>query len=180
MGGSVSGMAYRQVGARDHHVPWSSRGVVFPGEVYFALDSSLWGGGMAFFDPDGESEVAGRAYLVTSGQLADVMAQEMGNTPGVLRVDAGECALGERIDLGDVRYGTLVRLDDILGFPALTFTSSKPMRPINAPSSRYLQVLASGLFEAHRWDHERVAKYLSGLRGVGTLDAVEKMLLTTP
>ena len=42
----------------------------------------VWGGGMAFYDARHGAAVAGRAYLVTTEQFADVAAQEMRRPPG--------------------------------------------------------------------------------------------------
>jgi hypothetical protein len=36
----------------------------------------VWGGGIAFYDPVAHGRLAARAYLVTFGQLSDVVAQE--------------------------------------------------------------------------------------------------------
>jgi hypothetical protein len=36
----------------------------------------VWGGGIAFYDPAADGELAARAYLLTFGQLSDVVAQE--------------------------------------------------------------------------------------------------------
>ena len=47
------------------------------GGVAFAGRSSVWGGGMAFYDPHADGEMAARAYLLTFGQLSDVVAQEV-------------------------------------------------------------------------------------------------------
>ena len=52
------------------------------GRLTFAWESPTWGGGIAFHEPDADGSVLACAYLVTAGQLSDVLEQEMWREPG--------------------------------------------------------------------------------------------------
>ena len=52
------------------------------GGVYFAGRSSGWRAGMAFYDPGAQGQAAARAYLITTEQFVDVLAQETRRSPG--------------------------------------------------------------------------------------------------
>ncbi len=76
-GGRPDGGTRTYAGCRDPSDPAGTFSLELPGALLFAGESGVWGGGMAFFDPEGESSVACRAYLLTAEQFADVAAQEM-------------------------------------------------------------------------------------------------------
>jgi hypothetical protein len=140
--------------------------VTLPGTVYFALESKVWTGGMAFYDPDAPGETAARAYLLTAGQFADIAAQEMHRIPGG-DLDLAEVLSSGRAQLGPGRYETLILAGHRDGYPLLTFTA--PWRAADvrhtAPSAAYLGMLATGLRESHGWATRRIADYLSALPG---------------
>jgi hypothetical protein len=158
-------------GCRDRSEPAASFSLELPGALVFAGESGVWGGGMAFFDPDGEGSVACRAYLVTAEQFADVTAQEMRLEPGGELAQAIAAVLpgiGELHRLGPGRYETLIRVDARDGVPLLTITNGDLRRlALAAPSAPYLRSIAAGLREAHRWDDARIASYLTTASGVG-------------
>ena len=81
-GGVPPGGRREYVGCVDPSEPVDDVAVELPGVLVFAESSTVWGGGMAFYDADGRGRVAGRAYLLTRHQLADVVEQEMRRTPG--------------------------------------------------------------------------------------------------
>jgi hypothetical protein len=175
-GGTPPGGSRANPGCRDGAPPRRTRAVWLPGAVYFALESPMWGGGLALYDPDDRGGVEGgdgddgraaaRAYLVTSGQFADIAAQEMYRSPGT-DVDLGALVRDGRLRLGAGRYETLVHAGDLDGVPLVTFTA--PWRcadvPAAAPSAAYLRTLGGGLMAAHGWPVGRAAAYLAGLRG---------------
>src|SRR6478672_5539249 len=80
-GGTPPGGRRAHPGARDPRRPRAARGITIPGEVYFARRSTLWGGGIAFFDPSAPGVTAARAYLVSRGQFSDIAGQEMQRSP---------------------------------------------------------------------------------------------------
>ena len=92
--------------------------------VSFAGASLVWGGGIAFFDTYTDGELAVRAYLVTFGQLSDVVAQE------VRRPACADMVLDSGVDRWPVPtehdvYDTLVHVGDRDGLPMFTITSCK-------------------------------------------------------
>ncbi len=80
-GGQPPGGIRVNPGARDRTLPERDIAVDLPGTVYFAGKSPQWGGGVAFYDPVVPGTTAARGYLVTAGQLVDVLAQEMYREP---------------------------------------------------------------------------------------------------
>ena len=182
-GGRPDGGTRTYAGCRDRSDPAGAFGLEVPGALVFAGDSGVWGGGMAFFDPEGTGSVACRAYLVTAEQFADVAAQEMRLEPGgefAQALAGGLPELGELHRMGPGRYETVVRVDTRDGIPLLTVTNHDihGLTPA-APSGPYLRVIATGLREAHGWDDPRIASYLAaapGARGSWTAAAVLEAL----
>ncbi|MEU1863248.1 histone deacetylase [Streptomyces gardneri] len=174
-GGRPPGAARVFPGCRDPRGPAASVALLLPGRVYFATESSVWGGGRAFYDPAAAGTAWGVAYLLTAGQFSDIAAQEMYRPPGT-DLDLTEVLATGRCSLGPGRYETLVCcgfLDGAAGdgegegLPVLTFTApaegerSEP-RP---PSAAYLRHLAAGLQRTGAWRPDEVAGYLAGCPG---------------
>ena len=183
VGGRPDGGTRTYPGCRDPSEPAGSFSLEVSGALVFAGESGVWGGGMAFFDPEGAGSVACRAYLVTAEQFADVAAQEMRLEPG------GEFAralssvlpdLGELHRMGPGRYETVVRVDIRDGVPLLTVTNHDIHGlMLAAPSAAYLRSIATGLREAHGWDDAQIASYLAsapGARGSWTTTTVLEAL----
>ncbi len=170
-GGRPPGAHRTYSGARDHTPPRADVAVDLPGRVYFAGDSPVWGGGVAFYDPNGNPPKGGtpaRGYLLTAGQFADVAAQEMGREPGVddlLEQVLREHLPGGRYEAGPGAYETLVevgRRDDI---PMLTFTAPYAADAVThtPPSTPYRRMIGEGLRESHRFDQARIDWYIDQL-----------------
>jgi hypothetical protein len=180
-GGRAPGAAVAHPGCRDPRPPRATAALLLPGRVYFALESSTWGGGMAFLDPEEPGEAAARGYLLTADQFADVADQEMHRPPGGEPLDLPAVLRAGRQVRGPGRYETLVVAGERDGRPVLTFTApwraaDVPWRP---PSARYLGHLGAGLREAHGWSDERIADYLSarpGAAGAWSAEAVRELL----
>jgi len=51
-------------------------GSIWPVASPLRANPGVWGGGIAFYNPHADGEMAARAYLLTFGQLSDVVAQE--------------------------------------------------------------------------------------------------------
>jgi len=180
VGGRPFGAARVYPGCRDRRLPGRSVPVVLPGQLYFAGESLVWGGGMGFYDPLAPGELPARAYLVTVSQFADIAAQEMHRRPGAgagAGIDLREALATGRAVLGPGRYETLICPGTLDGRPVLTFTA--PGRSGAAgyapPSAGYLRQLAAGLREAHGWGPDRAAAYLAsrpGARGAWTAAAI--------
>jgi hypothetical protein len=172
-GGAPAGGAREHPGARDSRAPQQDVSLLIPGGLRFVGVSSVWGGGMAIYDPGAAGEVAARAYLITAEQFLDVLAQEMRLDPDLDISLAGVRETGWH-SLGPGRYQTLAHVGERDRLPMLTFTSADiEHHSFNAPSEGYLRTIASGLRQSHGWTKEEVGRYLAPFPGVaGTWSAV--------
>lgn len=111
-----------------------------PYDMYFGNLSEGWGGGVSFLDASAPGFAYGRAYLVTREQFEQVWDQE------------GRDASW---------YPEGLRLGELLGVPALSFTSAS-RRPFHEPGQRYLDVLRAGMAEAYpALPADEVERYLT-------------------
>jgi hypothetical protein len=159
-GGRPVGARRTYAGCRDTSMPRRWQPMTVPGRLVFAGESPVWGGGVALYDPEGSGEVAGRAYLLTRGQLSDVVAQETRQDPGIDRDLAGGLTGGTGL------YDAVVGLAAVEDVPVFTLASRRRHRA-TAPSPAYLRRVVHGLVETFAWDAERCADYLSAAAGVG-------------
>lgn len=169
-GGRPSGGLREYPGSRDARDPARIFSLHVPGGLVFAGNSTVWGGGMAFFDRSALGRVACRAYLISAEQFADVTAQEMRRPPGgdfAIEL-AGLLTQVESLQtLGPGHYETIIRLGVHEGAPLLTVTHGDVARLVPAaPSAAYMSQIATGLHEAHRWGAERIGTYLAPAPGV--------------
>ena len=136
------------------------------GRLAFAWESPTWGGGIAFHEPDAAGAVLATAYLVTVGQFADVLEQEMWREPGS-DVDLTEVVSTGRQVLGPGRYETLHLVGDLDGRPVVTFSSSDiEALGLRAPAPPYVATIARGLRTAHGLVDDEIVDYLLACRGV--------------
>ncbi|WP_435612187.1 histone deacetylase [Streptomyces sp. bgisy159] len=165
-GGRPPGAARTYPGCRDQQMPSRSIPVELQGAMYFATESPVWGGGRAFYDPQADGRVLGRAHLVSVEQFSDIAAQEMYREPG-RNLDLGEALTTGRVMLGDGRYETLICSGQVDRAPVLTFTAPWSMHDVrwNPPSAAYVRFLATGLLAAGAWDAEAVAEYVAACPG---------------
>ncbi|WP_231591258.1 histone deacetylase [Saccharothrix sp. ST-888] len=174
-GGCPPGTTRIYPGCRDRSGPERATPILLRGELYFALESRTWTGGMGFFDPLRGGEMPARAYLLTVSQFSDIVAQEMRRSPGTDLELSGALTDGHA-ELGPGRYEILVCPGALDGYPILTCTVSwrRARAKLNRPSAAYLRHLAAGLTEAHGWDLARIADYLSTRPGAaGSWSAAE-------
>jgi hypothetical protein len=169
-GGVPEGGSRDYAGCVDPSAPVDDVAVELPGRLVFAGTSTVWGGGMAVYDPEGSGRVAGRAYLLTCDQVGDVVAQEMRREPAgaFARRLAGALVDADSLQvLGPGRYETVVRLEDVDERPAFTVTCDDvdQLEP-QAPTAPYLRTIAAGLRDAHGWAAPQVADYLAAAEGV--------------
>jgi hypothetical protein len=183
-GGRPDGGMRTYPGCRDPSPPAATFSLELPGALVFAGESRVWGGGMAFFDPQGSCSVACRAYLLTTEQFADVVAQEMRLEPGgefAQALVAVAPGVGELHRMGLGRYETVVRVGTRDDVPLLTVTNGDvPGLIPAAPSRAYVRSIAAGLRDAHGWDEARIASYLAaapGARGHWTVAALSEAIL---
>ncbi|WP_411143257.1 histone deacetylase [Streptomyces sp. x-80] len=179
-GGRPPGAARGYPGCRDRGLPAVSVPVELPGEVYFATESPVWGGGRAFYDPGAAGRVLARAHLVSAAQFADIAAQEMYREPGADLDLSGVLARGRAV-LGTGRYETLVCAGQLDGLPVLTCTAPWGIDEVAwvPPAAAYARFLCLGLLEAGSWDAETVAAYVAsrpGAAGHWTAQAVGELV----
>jgi len=147
------------VGCRDVTPPTRWEPMTVPGRLLFAGESLVWGGGVALYDPEGDDEVAGRAYLLTHGQLSDVVAQETRQDPGV------DLGLASGVAGGTGLYDAVVALGTYHDAPVFTLGSRRRHAP-TAPRPAYLRRVVRGLVETFGWDAAQCADYLGRAAGV--------------
>lgn len=166
VGGVPAGARRGYSGCRDRRAPLRTTAYQLAGGVYFATESAVWGGGRAFYDPELTGAAAARAYLITSGQFADIASQEMYRPTGVDFDLTAVLATG-RVEVGPGRYETLLYLGDLDGHPLLTFTAPWHATDVcwTAPSASYLRILMAGLRETYGWGNPQIGRYLAGLPG---------------
>lgn len=119
--------------------------------VYFAGASKRWGGPVAFMSlvEDSAASTITRAYKVTLTQLEMIGRSENGMSSGAMDLPIplhpGEWTVLP-IGLSDKykgKYNALLRLPDIEGRPALTFTTAREL-PLGVPSDEYLRAVLLG------------------------------------
>ena len=162
-GGRPCGARRTYLGCRDQSPPRRDIGIHLNGGLTFAGESKVWGGGMAFYDPHADGELAARAYQLTFGQLSDVVAQEARRPVG------SELALDSRVDrrwaVPSQVYETVLQVDDRNGLQMFAITSLQNLEP-TAPSAPYLRTMLAGLGEAFGWTAEQRVHYLLRAPGV--------------
>ena len=138
----VEGPSGREAGCRDRTL-WRDDAVMSaPGKIYFAGNSFKWnGGGVAYFDPDGDGTAWMRRYKITFGQLLDVFSQEGGS------------------------YDDLLLLGSFHGIPAFTITS-KRRYPGNRPGNKYLSLICTALCDECGLPEAEAQAYLADCVGV--------------
>jgi len=165
-GGRPRGARRTYLGCRDQSPPLRDVGMHLAGGLTFAGSSSVWGGGMAFYNPHADGELAARAYLLTFGQLSDVVAQEARRPVGsdFTLVDGAD----GKWPVISCTYETLLHLDDREGLPMFTITSLQNLEP-TPPSAAYLRTMLDGLGETFGWTTDEGVRYL--LRAPGVVPA---------
>lgn len=191
-GGRPPAARRANVGARDPSPPRDDRPVTIPHGLFFADVSHVWTGGVAFVDHRADPSVRtyARAYLVTTGQLADVIAQESARPIGSIEMDEhlDEVARHGRAVIGPGRYDTVLDTGSIDGRPCLTFTGRAPLvdTDLAVPAGSYLAMIGAGLHRAHGLDPEATVAYLidrPGVAGHWTEEALREAVTrrrTTP
>jgi hypothetical protein len=162
-GGRPRGTRRTYLGCRDQSPPRRDVGVHLAGGLTFAGTSTVWGGGIAFYNPHADGQVAARAYLLTFGQLSDVFHQEVRRPVGSDLVLSN--AVDRRWAVPSRVYESVLHVDDRDGLPMFTITSLQDLEPA-APSAHYLRTMFDGLGEAFGWTADERVRYLLGAPGV--------------
>ena len=119
-GGQPAGARRSYPGCRDRTPPREVVGLRLPGRIRFGGLSRVWGGGLAFLDPEAaDGEVVARGYLIGNDQLDEVHSLER-------------------------RYDSRSQVGDRDGLPMVALTSSEHHEPA-APSAAYLRTILTGL-----------------------------------
>lgn len=166
-GGRPPGAGRRYDGCRDPSPPRDVRPVELRGRLSFAGESSVWGGGMAFFTCDAGGDAGGvvhaRAYLLRLEQLGDLVAQEARQPVGadlVLEPD------GRPTPHGLSRtYDVLLDVGELDGHRMVTLTGSR-VPPAHAPSPSYVRTMLEGLADGFGLDPDARVAYLARADGV--------------
>jgi hypothetical protein len=164
-GGSPAGSARVYEACPDPTPPRLDLPLSLPHTLYFAGESRVWGGGVAFIDADSEGTTRSRAYLITLEQFHHVVRQEnnlaaLPPLPIKAAVKHGRAQLAASAE----RYDQLVFLGYRNSLPVLTSTSSRRL-PDNRPAPFYLRQIAAGLRELGNAPGETV-NYLKAKPGV--------------
>ncbi len=165
-GGPVPGSGRMQHGARDATDPVDSRPYPLDRPMGFGFESAGWGGGgVAFVDPHRElpGDTMARAWLITDEQLADVWAQENGQTVGP-EIDLAVLAAEGSADLGRGWYRRLEYLGTLDDRPVATITCEAVPAP-NPAGHAYLDIVGRGLMETWSLSAADAAAYLASRNG---------------
>lgn len=118
---------------------------------------------MAFYDASAKGEILARGYLVTFGQLSDLVAQEARQPVGH---DLAPCQeVGRPWPAPSSVYESVVCLGDRDAHPMFCLTSHRLPEPA-PPSAAYLRTILVGLREAFGRTTPESARYLVQARGV--------------
>jgi hypothetical protein len=166
-GGRAHGAHRVHPGGRNPADPVEVERTWLEGGLRFAGKSSLWGGGVACYDREAHGAVAARAYLLTTDQVCDLVAQETRQLPGSGPLLHKVLADGFDV-VSTTLYDSLVRVGGLHDLPMVTIASSR-RPPVAPPSAAYVRALAAGLAESFAWSPEEIADYL--LRWPGVADA---------
>ena len=177
-GGRPPGAQRHYDGCRDPSPPRDARPVQLRGRLSFAGESSVWGGGMAFFTSDaggGGGVVHARAYLLRLEQLGDLVAQEARRPVG--RTSCSPDRRPTRHGLSRV-YDVLLDVGDLEGHRMLTLTGTT-VPPANAPAAPYVRTMLEGLADGFGLDPDERVAYLAAADGVAprwTAQTLRRML----
>ncbi|HJP17001.1 MAG TPA: hypothetical protein QF762_08550 [Acidimicrobiales bacterium] len=152
-------------GAKDPTFPRDAQKIEVPYPIRFGGYSQRWKGGVAWCPHKVLSgkEIApiGRAWRITRGQLADIVAQENRKETKEISIPDNFPKPGEAFKTNDGLIDLLISLDQIVGVPAVTLGSSSPPPP-GPPSPSYRAVLVAGMSEMGLTSAE-IMEYLSVL-----------------
>lgn len=128
------------------------------GGLRFAGRSSVWGGGVACYDPQADDRVAARAYLISFEQACDLVAHEIRQSAGI---DPGvrQAMLHGSARISTGLYDSLLSVGTLRDRPMVTLAATNDPRP-TPPTATYLSTVAAGLAETYRWSSETIADYL--------------------
>lgn len=156
-------------GCRDRSLPGGDVNLTIPQPLYLSGVAASWDGAPVFVDPYGVGPgTLARAYLLTLPQLADVLAQELGEglrsrldvtgLASLLNV-AGRDGVAEA---GPGMFEALVSCGTVAGFPVAAFTASWRREQVGAVpfDAALLDPTLRGLEEAWGLRRDESLSYL--------------------
>lgn len=176
-GGRPPGAARTYPGCRDSTAPVAEAAVRIPHALYFAGESTVWGGAVAFVEAapsqpgPGSRATFARLYRITWEQFAEVHAQDNWSGDAHDGLPDLVALRAERaMQVGTGWYDTLLHLGDHDGAPVLTFTAlgRDGIGPLGAPTDAYVATMARGLADSHGLSPAEVAAYVSAAPGAGS------------
>jgi hypothetical protein len=176
-GGTPQGGSRNYVGCEDKSLPVADMGIEMPQQLYFAGESKVWTGGLAFLSHGlGHEPTKGKAYLITPNQFEQVAAQESWRDQP-LSLDMTALRAAGRLTMGDGtgNYDEMIYCGDQDGFPIISFTAPTERRPYTKPSGAYLRMISGGLRRAHDLSNEEVYAYLLRKPGIAENYTTEEL-----
>ena len=153
--GGRRGARRTYVGCRDRTPARGATSALQPARrLTFAGAPRSGAGGLAFYDPAADGELAARAYLITFGQFSDVVAQEArapGRAADLVLGDPEHDRRGRRRPVSTRRSctSTTARAPRCSRSPRCRTSTPQP------PSAAYLRTMLDGLDEAFTWTRRR-------------------------
>jgi hypothetical protein len=172
-GGTPPGATRANTPCIDPSPPRDSRILDIPHSLYFAGESLLWSGGIAFINPhaDGATTKA-RAYLITWEQFCHIANQEnwCHDEPVMLPSLADVLTNGYTFPaIGPHEksyYARVVHCGTLDGYAVLTLAPKVRHSASAKPSLPYLRTIGAGIRGAYGMTPAQVALYLIDLEGV--------------
>jgi len=167
-GGVPLGGTRDHIGCDDKSMPVAETGMEIPYSLYFAGESAVWTGGVAFVRGiAGEQKTKSKAYLITKAQFEQVVAQEsrrdyippmditLLRTQGQLIVEDGNS-----------NYDQVLYCGEYQGYPVLTCTSPHLKQPYTKPAHTYIKMITAALWHTHDLTANEIFAYLCTKPGI--------------
>ncbi|MEN5231567.1 hypothetical protein [Sphingobacterium faecium] len=168
-GGQPAGAKTVYGGCLDKTIPSENEDMYINSELYFARASKNWdNGGVAFIRTTFSPTVStmGRIYLITKGQLIDIVKQETNTVLG-LELDFTKAIQdGSHIFKEKSGYGNLLYIGQQKDYPIFTLTDESDNQMQTKPSADYLKAMCQGIKQTHGFDDLTILDYLKNKRGI--------------
>ena len=176
-GGTASFITKEFRGCTDKSMPVRDEGFSIPHELYFSKKARQWENrGVAFIEatPKKEAKTFCRIYKITREQFIEIVQQENGQEPDVLKlsIDFDKLTDQKSILLTDYEnegwYPKLLLIGFKDQIPVLTFTSNwkKDEISYSKPGGKYLNVIAKGIKESFNIDDDAIIEYFMDKNGI--------------
>lgn len=138
-------------------------------ELYFARASKNWdNGGVAFIRTTFSPTVStmGRIYLITKGQLIDIVKQETNTVLGLELDFTKTIQDGSHIFKEKSGYGNLLYIGQQNNYPIFILTNESDNQMETKRSADYLKAMCQGIKQTHGFDDLTILDYLKNKRGI--------------